>query len=135
MRRAIEIAAFVALGLSACGFVYDEHIVGPYREVAVDVDEQMSICEETHDSDVVHCVVADGVFAIGNDAGFIIAKQHPLNKSQGFVVDKSVTNFWIVRVADRSVFGPFNADAFKMERSRLGVPEGLLFTRVHRNLE
>jgi hypothetical protein len=120
-------AVFVLVALGACGFIHDEHLVGPYRLVAVDTSEQMAVCEGT--GSAVHCVIPATVFAVGWDASFIIAKQHPFELPQVTQSDKSITSFWIIRISDRAVIGPLAKGEFETRRTVLGVPAELQFKK------
>lgn len=134
MRLRIAPPIPAACALAACGFVHDERLTGPYRAVAVDVDEQMSVCEgQPHEA--VHCVVLATVFAIGHDDDFIIAKRHPMNEPTETAPDKSITEFWIVRTGDGLVMGPLDEHRFEVERARLGVPADVDFSIVYDDLQ
>jgi hypothetical protein len=107
--------------VTACGFVHDQKIDGPYRLVAIDVDEQMDVCYSIQDA----CVgrISETVFAVGHDASYIVAARHPSNNR------KITEYFYLVRsmdgpVADpsASVRGPFDAETFEAERIRLRLP-------------
>ena len=69
-------AGVFALCLVSCGFVHDEHLVGPYRLVAVDSLDDMGIC---YDLGSGNCLgrITETVFAAGWDTLFIVAKRHP----------------------------------------------------------
>ena len=121
------ILGLAVAALDGCGFLHDEPIVGPYRLVAADVSDQMAICEGT--GSAVHCVIPATVFAVGWNASFIIAKQHPYDLPQATNPDKTVTSYWIVRVSDRAVIGPLSYEEFQARRSTLGVPGELKFTK------
>jgi len=82
----------------------------------------------------VEIVIPATVFAIGNDAKFIIAMQHPSQDQGRGELNRSVTNYWIVRVDDGVVFGPLTEASFKMQRLQLGVSVDLGFSRVHEDL-
>ena len=107
--------------VTGCGFVYDKTIDGPYRLVAIDVDEQMDVCYAIQDA----CVgrIGETVFAVGHDASYIVAARHPSN-------NRKVTEyFYLVRSTDgpiadpsASVRGPYEADKFEAERIRLRLP-------------
>ena len=120
-------AISVACLLSGCGFFHDERLVGPYRLLAVDVAEEMAICEGAS-SGGCGWVVPPTVFAVGWDTSFIIAKQHPFALPRA-KPDKSTTTFWIIRVADRTVVGPLSEPDFELTRIKLGVPIGLEFKK------
>jgi hypothetical protein len=120
-RRLIAGSLPIALAVTACGFVHDQTIDGPYRLVAIDVMEQMNVCYSIKDA----CVgrISETVFAVGHDASYIVAARHPLN-------NRNVTEyFYLIRsmdgpVADpsASVRGPFDAGKFEAERVRLRLP-------------
>lgn len=52
--------------VSGCGFVHDEHIVGPYRLSAVDIDQQMSISYDLENGSTVGRI-DETVFSYGYD--------------------------------------------------------------------
>ena len=118
--------------VSGCGFVHDEHITGPYRLIAVDVDNQMSISYDLGDGSAVGRI-NETVFAFGFDERFIVAKQHPNG-------DRSVTNFFYLdmskdsKYADPtdSVTGPLTEKEFESEAKLLNLPK---FSRILTALE
>jgi hypothetical protein len=111
----------MAVSLTSCGFVLDEHIDGPYRLVAVDVPDDAGVCYEIEEG----CVgrIPATVYAVGFDSKYLVAARHPENDSSrseyyyliraldGEVVDPSVT-----------VRGPYGGDVFAAETKRLGLP-------------
>ena len=121
------IVAVGVCALPSCGFVYDQDIAGPYRLVAIDVYEQMSVCYTLNSGDCVGRVPST-VFAVGSNDSYVVAARHPGN-------DRGRTEyFYIIRSLDRlyadpsvAVRGPYNATSFRAERSRLGLPQ---MTRV-----
>ena len=80
------------------------------------------------------CRVSWTVFAAGWNDEYIIVKQHPMGPGAASS-DRSVTNWYIVRISDDNVFGPLTEDEFVAKRVELGVPGTLSFTRVFKNLE
>ena len=120
MRVASSVAALLA-ALTACGFVHDERIDGPYRLSAIDVDEEMSVCYDLGDA----CVgrIPGTVFAVGSNAAYVVAARHPAN-------DRSRTEYYyLIRELDGplvdpsvTVRGPFDLKAFQAEAERLGLP-------------
>ena len=124
MRLLLALASGVVLvlGLASCGFVHDEKITGPYRLVAIDVSEQMSVCYTLEKGDCIGRI-PETVFSVGWNDRFIVAKQHPSN-------NKSVTNYFILEMArdsqlaepSASVTGPLSAAAFKEKVAPLGLP-------------
>jgi hypothetical protein len=133
MRRLFSAMTLMsALLISGCGFVHDEHITGPYRLIAVDIDEQMSISYDLGGGSAVGRI-NETVFAFGHDKRFIVAKQHPNG-------DKSITNyFYLDMIKDSkyaepsdSVTGPLTKTEFEGEAKRLNLPK---FTRTITALE
>ena len=118
--------------VSGCGFVHDEHITGPYRLIAVDVDDQMSISYDLEDGSAAGRI-DETVFAFGFDGRFIVAKQHPNG-------DRSVTNFFYLDMTkdskyakpSDSVTGPLTERQFESEAERLNLPK---FSRTLTALE
>ena len=118
--------------VSGCGFVHDEHITGPYRLIAVDVDNQMSISYDLGDGSAVGRI-NETVFAFGFDERFIVAKQHPNG-------DRSVTNFFYLDMTKDSnyadptdsVTGPLTEKEFESEAKLLNLPK---FSRILTALE
>lgn len=118
--------------VSGCGFVHDEHITGPYRLIAVDMDNQMSISYDLGDGSAVGRI-NETVFAFGFDERFIVAKQHPNG-------DRSVTNFFYLDMnkdskyaePSDSVTGPLTEKEFESESTRLNLPK---FSRTLTALE
>ncbi len=124
---------FFLLHLTGCGFVYDEKLVGPYRLVAIDITEQMSVCYSAAAEESCIGRIEETVFSVGWNAQYIVAKQHPSN-------DKSVTNYFILDIAkDRmnsdpseSVTGPLSEVEFKMQSASRRLPA---FTKTIHELE
>lgn len=128
MRHFLTALAVVSVSLlTGCGFVHDEHITGPYRLIAVDIDEQMSIGYDLEGGSAVGRI-DETVFAYGFDKRFIVAKQHPRS-------DRSITNYFILDMnkdsnyADPSdsVTGPLSQKEFEEATKRLNLPR---FTRT-----
>ncbi len=118
--------------LAGCGFVHDEHLTGPYRLVAVDTPEEMSICYTLEKNDCIGRI-PDTVFSVGWNERFIIAKQHPSN-------NKATTNYFILEIArdskfaepNESVTGPLSKSEFEEKLISLGSPQ---FTRTIEELK
>jgi hypothetical protein len=132
MRRLPIAMIVLAVLLAGCGFVHDEHLVGPYYLTAVDTDEQMSLGHALAGGERVGRV-DETVFAVGWDDRYLVAKQHPKN-------DRRVTNYYVVdRARDRadadpaaSVTGPLSEAAFLAKKAELSLPG---FRRTVRSLE
>jgi hypothetical protein len=126
--------------VAACGFVRDEALDGPYRLVAIDIPEDMSLCRSIGTEG--HCV-GDGlpgptVFQAGSNSQYIVFARHPRRREEA--PNRSVTEFYyITRKANEwdvvmpvSVSGPFNEFEFQQEKQRLQLPE---FSRVFVDLK
>lgn len=121
-----------SLFTSGCGFVHDEHITGPYRLIAVDVDAQMSISYDLGDGSAIGRI-NETVFAFGYDKRFIVAKQHPNG-------DRSVTNYFYLDMSKDSkyaepadsVTGPLTKEQFESDALRFNLPK---FSRTLTALE
>ena len=121
-----------ALFIADCGFVHDEHIAGPYRLIAVDVSEQMSISYGLGGGSAAGRI-HETVFAFGYDKRFIVAKQHPSG-------NRSITNYFYLDMTkdskyakpSDSVTGPLTKTEFEEDANRLNLPE---FTRTIKALE
>jgi len=119
-------------------FVHDEILIGPYRLVAVDGEEDMALCWSISDGSCL----GDGlpgptVFAAGYDSRYLVAAVHPSEFPQA--PDRSITHYYyVIRSSDENqrlpysgIKGPFNEAAYNAEKTRLRLPE---FTRVFDNL-
>ena len=129
---AVLIMATVLCGCAVFGFVYQKRLIGRYELVAVDVLEQMDLCETLPDGDAVG-VIPPTIFSVGWDRHFIIAKQHP-HDTDGHI-DRSITNFYILRASDGKLLGPLDRSAFSRDRLLLGVPGSLHFGLNFQELE
>ena len=120
------------LFIAGCGFVHDEGIIGAYRLIAVDMDEQMGICYDLGDGGAVGRI-NETVFSYGFDHRYIVARQHPNN-------DRSITYYYYLdmtkdsKYADRSdsVTGPLNEADFALASRQLSLPP---FSRTLKHLQ
>ncbi|WDE95571.1 hypothetical protein PQO03_07540 [Lentisphaera profundi] len=107
--------------LTGCGFVHDEHIIGPYRLIAVDISEQMSISYELEGGAAGR--INETVFEYGFDAYFIVAKQHPKN-------NRNIINYFYLEMKkdskyanpSDSVTGPLTKKEFGIATKKLNLP-------------
>ena len=129
MWRPLPTALLASLfALSACGFVYDEELDGPYHLVAVDDLEGMMVCRWVEGIDVCESVFPEGtVFAAGANSRFVVAGMHP--RTWPDPPDKSTTHFYyLVRPSSEddcstsAVHGPFGAREFELEKRRRDLP-------------
>jgi hypothetical protein len=132
MTGAATLFLLAGMLLSGCGFVHDEHIIGPYRLSAIDIDQQMSVCYEQASGGCIGRI-DETVFAVGADARYIVAQQHPSD-------DRTVTNYFILVIANdsafadpsQSVIGPLSAAAYRDKAQSLRLPP---FTRTLASLK
>jgi hypothetical protein len=130
------------------GFVHDEALVGPYRLIAIDTLNDMSLCRSLGD-DRGDCI-GDGlpgptVFQAGANSQYIVLARHPseLGKSP----DRSVSEFYVIVLSSKDwrpedkwnpkfsralVMGPFNDLEYQREKERLQLPE---FSRAFSDLK
>ena len=128
------------MALTGCfafeGLAYEKNLTGRYALWAVDTRETMSLVRTEPPGKTGRCAidrVSATVFGVGWSDSFIIAKQHPREFPNE--PDRSITNWYIVRTADDTVFGPFDEETFAVKRDELGVPGDLEFTLVFDDLK
>lgn len=130
----ILVPALALLGC-CCGHfwpAHDESLAGPYRLCAPMDRESMGVW--LRDDSGLRQRIPATVFAVGWNDQFILAKQHP--RGQGLVQpDTSVTDWYILRIADDKFWGGMTESEFAAKRDELGVPSNLGFTRVFKDLE
>src|SRR5262249_39333811 len=117
------------------GFVYDKKLVGPYRLVAVDIDEQMMLCWSLPGGDCVgDNLPGPMIFAAGFDDRYVVVAQHPWSQGSTEPPNIKVTRFYYV-VRDHkaevgkfgpppeNIKGPFDQNGFEAEKVRLKLPD------------
>jgi hypothetical protein len=128
--KLILVAVFLLV--LGCGSAHDEHLTGPYRLVAVDVDEQMSISYDLGNGSTVGRI-NETVFAYGYNHNYIVAKQHPKG-------DKRLTNYYYLDITKDSLYaspsasvtGPLSKAEFDEASRQLTLPG---FTKTIKHLE
>lgn len=116
-----------ALPDSRAGVRQLEKIVGPYRLSAIDSNQQMSVCYELASGGCIGRI-EETVFAVGADARYIVAQQHPSD-------NRAITNYFILVIANdselaepsKSVIGPLSEAAYLAKAQSLRLPA---FTRT-----
>jgi len=91
---AFAIVTLPLVHVVGCGFYYEKRITGKYALVAVDVKNQMAVCEVLPRGGA-NVVISETVFAVGWDEHFIIAKQH---RFLGGEILRDTTNYYLLRV-------------------------------------
>jgi hypothetical protein len=130
--HAIRWASFASLlCVAGCGFVADEVLDGPYRLVAIDVREDMSLCRSigTKGDCVGDGLPGPTVFQAGANSQYVVLARHPSGRNES--LNRSVTEFYyVLRQANEwdavkpvSVMGPFNELEYRQEKTRLQLPE------------
>jgi Protein of unknown function (DUF3997) len=131
--RAISVCGFVAIVLGCGGIggrVHEQKLVGDIELRAVDRWEEMELVDADRGRELVPATV----YAIGWNESHLVAKRHPPSPT-GRPNDKTQTEYYIVVVRNRKVYGPFDRDEFRMHRDFLDVADGLDFTLTFRELE
>ena len=125
---------FLCHGCGGIGFAYQQKLPGKFGLVACDTRTQMSLCEMLPGGSASG-IIRETVFAVGWNDDFILAERHPSAGSAPYVINRSVTEFYILTVATGKVVGPLDADGFDKQRAVLGVPKGLAFSLVFNDLQ
>lgn len=141
MKKLLVLLSFFLL-VSCFGLIdsNSERVIGNYIVVWIDLPANQSLSEEfERGSSGSSEIVPDYVFAVGHNEDYIIAKQHPTNGSEGgFVVDTTVTNYYIVDMNRKilkkrtKVFGHLNQNQFESLTRKLKI-ESLEFDQVYSN--
>jgi hypothetical protein len=134
-RRACVPAALLLLAACNMCVAYDEELDGPYRLMAIDVREQMSVVYGSPDGSGTYRI-GETVFAVGWDRRHLIAKRHPdgdSTRTEYYVLEREKDS--PTAPASASVRGPFDSVAFEQARQTLGVAPTVRFTRLLRELE
>lgn len=126
------VCALLLNGCGGTGFAYEKKLTGPYALVAVDVMEQMALVRlgaQGNGSELVD----ETVFGAGWTDDWIIVEQHPSQSGQP--IDKAKTDFYILRISDEALKGPFNQKEFEIAKTALEVPKDLTFSLVFKELK
>lgn len=143
--RAVWAAGLMLVGCSPfSGFVHDETLDGPYRLVAVDTMEEMSICRSIPDGSgdcVGDGLPSDTVFAAGANEQYLVAARRPTREPFGETPkNPGITEYYyVIRAADeatrglpeRNIVGPLNEKEFNRAKQELKLPK---FSRVFEEL-
>ena len=132
MKTLARLLPVIALLFSGCGYVHDEKLTGPYRLIAVDVDEQMNVSYSLPNGSAVGRI-PETVFSVGWNDRYIVAKQHPKN-------NRSITNYYYLDMShdsayadpSASVTGPLAESDFLRRRTEIGLPD---FSRTVKALQ
>lgn len=117
--RAFIIALFCGL-LTGCLFDGgSDTIVDDYEVIWIDVDENRTLNKQEG-------LVPAYVFAAGHDSKYIYAKQHPLIPDSPEIIDKKITNYYLIErtknsFQDKPKYGPLTQLQFDSICSKLGI--------------
>jgi hypothetical protein len=138
--RWVSLAGFLCLAGCGYGFVHDEVLDAPYRLVAIDISEDMSLCRSI---DTNGGCVCDGlpdatVFQAGWNSKYIVVARHPRIWPQP--PNRTISEFYyIVRQPNEmnpltrvSMIGPLNELEYQREKEKLQLPD---FSRVFNDLK
>ncbi len=117
---------FILLASLTCGGIglaYEYDLTGDYAVWALDQLVQAAVVQKIPESSSGTVIIPAMVAAYGWNDDFIIVQRHPDG-------DASVTEWYILVVAERAVHGPFDAATFAQARQALGVPAALDFTQT-----
>lgn len=117
-------------------FVSDRKIVDKYWLITIDTKADLSLSYQLENGDFIG-IINGGVFAIGNNAEYIIVKQHPY-KFGPEPINKSITNYYIVPIdrnisqykVEKNLIGPLNEIEFEKQKEKLMIPNDLTFNVV-----
>jgi len=118
----------ITLILSGCFGLFDsgtKRITGKYIVVWIDLPRSQGIAEEIEENSGSSIgLVPEYVFAVGHNKNYIIAKQHPTSGFEnGFVIDTTITNYFIVDMNAQKdkVIGPMMKLKFDSTRIDLKI--------------
>jgi hypothetical protein len=133
----VKAAALAALTcLAGCGpesgFARDIALDGPYRLVAVDVVEDVSLCRSVNKDRHGDCV-GDGlpgatVFQAGFNNKYVVVARHPFHENS---INRSIYEYYYITRSDDEwnivkpvpVHGPLNETDYAKEKTRLTLPD------------
>ena len=128
MRYSLALAAFTSLFLAGCIFDYHkERLAGPYSLVAVDTEDQLSVCYRVA-KNICADRVGPTVVMAGANNRYIVASRRQYDEQKNRAVGEEQF-FYIDRRADGpsidvkiSTRGPFSRVEFAALGARLGFP-------------
>src|SRR5262249_39260380 len=102
-RRPLLLCFILAAALVAgCGVVRDVPLDGPYRLVAIDIDEDMVLCRSFGHSGSCEGLADATIFQAGVNASYVVAARHPRHRWTE-APDRSVTEYYyVVRSPDEA---------------------------------
>ena len=132
MRKALLPILFLILAGLACGgmgLAYEYDLTADYAVWATDQLEQAAVVRKDPQGSSASSVIWPMICAFGWDEDFIIAQRHPARDNFDDV-DMTVTEWYILVVAEGEVHGPLTEAEYRQLRQDLGVPAGLHFSQT-----
>lgn len=132
MKKAIYLIAFLFCASLACGGIglaYEYDLTADYAVWATDVLEQAAVVRKDPQGSGASVEIWPMISAFGWNDDFIIAQRHPVREGVDDV-DMTVTEWYILVVAERVVHGPLTETEFRQLRQDLGVPTCLEFSQT-----
>ncbi|HEX8463982.1 MAG TPA: hypothetical protein VF627_05125 [Abditibacterium sp.] len=125
------LSIFLAAGLGGCayGFSIDERVGSHHRFVAVDSSDQNELLRvQWADSDSYsgQRVLGPTISRAGWDSTWLIM-EHRAQDASYRISDKR--RYYLFRLRDEKLFGPYKKDQFDRQKVRLGVSRQLDFAR------
>ena len=128
-RIAVILISILTVG---CFGLFDsgsETIVGKYKLLWIDLQENQVLCESYGESGCIG-LIPEYVFAVGHNDSYIIAKQHPTSGFEGgYEIYTDTTNYFIIdldtnikRESEKTI-GPLNKIDFEKIRDCLKISD------------
>ena len=131
-KKAICLIAFLFCASLACGGIglaYEYDLTADYAVWATDQIEQAAVVRKDPQGSGASVIIWPMISAFGWNDDFIIAQRHPVREGVADV-DVTVTEWYILGVAERVVHGPLTEAEFRQLRQDLGVPTYLEFSQT-----
>ncbi|WP_296621572.1 DUF3997 domain-containing protein [Marivirga sp.] len=130
--RVILIVLICTLGISGCFGIFDsgsDTITDNYILSWIDLQESQVIRKTSKECPTgCEAMTPPYIFSVGFNDEFIVAKQHPTaGFEEGYKIDSSITNFFIIKLSNDEVIGPLNKLQFDSTKSHLSI-EDINFT-------
>ena len=119
----------VSLACGGIGLAYEYDLTADYAVWATDQLEQAAVVRKDPQGSSASSVIWPMISAFGWDDDFIIAQRHPARDNFDDV-DMTVTEWYILVVAEDEVYGPLTEAEYRQLRQDLGVPSSLDFTQT-----
>jgi hypothetical protein len=119
----------ISLACGGIGLAYEYDLTADYAVWATDQLEQAAVVRKDPQGSGASVVIWPMISAFGWNDDFIIAQRHPA-RDDFDDVDMTVTEWYILVVAEDEVYGPLTEAEYRQLRQDLGVPSGLDFSQT-----